>query len=381
MRRPTKAHDSQIAWGRLALAFDAEFKESDHPRDQDGQFKESGSGSSIGNKSSKAFSHAAYSSKPPLYRRSETQGTSSYIISNGMVRPYERGALLENPNSLLEYKIDVEHHGTRKVIGRIDHDEGGDFTFIADADKMQPVPYKLSSTPTKESVETQVGFNTAIKRGKKDGNWSDIDGKSEHFSDGYRQGLEELKSSSKEKIKEYISLLKSDDSAHDSQIALTTSPNAGMPMGTRRKKASDGAKALDCWSHLKRWHTTNTAQDAEFNESDHPRKSGKFVAKYGPGGSHEHRLHEMSGSKLDQEIAKLQALSSQVTTKFINSGRGYEKPTEIREKAKAGNDPLAEEYVHYRNELEPLQAHKERRGTHGEKFVRRQGAQRAAGLY
>lgn len=283
MRRPAKAHDSQIAWGRLlALAFDAEFKESEHPRDQDGQFSLTGAGSSASKtKLAKSFSHGAYSSKPPLYRSTESNGTSSYIVSNGMIRPYENGELLNSPNSLLEYKIDVEHHGIRRTIGRVEHDEGGGFTFVADTDKMQPVPYKLSSTPTKESVDRQVGFNTAIKRGKKDGNWSDLEGKLEHFSDGYRQGLEELKSSSKEKIKEYISLLKSDDSAHDSQIALTTSPNAGMPMGARRKRASDGAKALDCWSHLKRWHSAKTAQDAEFSENDHPRgKGGKFSSAF-----------------------------------------------------------------------------------------------------
>ena len=122
------------------------------------------------------------------------------------------------------------------------------------------------------------------------------------------------------------------------------------------------------------WERLSLAFDAGFNESDHPRKAGRFVAKYQMGGSHEHRLHEFSGAKLDQEISKLQALSSQVNTKFINSGRGQERPTEILEKAKSGNDPLAEEYVHYWHELAPLYAHQERRRIHGEKFVRREGA-------
>jgi hypothetical protein len=108
------------------------------------------------------------------------------------------------------------------------------------------------------------------------------------------------------------------------------------------------------------------AEDVLFNESDHPRdESGKF----GAGGSHANRIHELPKGKLHAEIAKASDKVSKVTTALIDAGRGNEKFSETKEKAAQG-DPMAKAYMAAHNEFQALVDHKGERDRLGEKFVR-----------
>lgn len=189
------------------------WSEADHPRGQPENAGQFGSGSG----KSKSKRHD-YSNMPPLAFKADRPGTSRYIISNGKVRPYEQGSLLDSVGSLLEYDIDVKHSGITKTTGRIEDHGDGHFVFESDSDKMQPVPYKMSGTPSPESVERQTGFDDTIKRGKN----TKTDGKSSDWLDGYRDALDVLKDETKEKVKEYIRMISSSDKAQD--MTLATDP-------------------------------------------------------------------------------------------------------------------------------------------------------------
>ena len=104
--------------------------------------------------------------------------------------------------------------------------------------------------------------------------------------------------------------------------------------------------------------------------------SRAFVPRYGPGGSHEHRIHELSGTRLDDEIKKAEAVHSKAVSGMINAGRGNERYNETFDKAKRGGDPLAQHLVDTWGEAKALYNHRDYRQSHGEKWVRAQGKKR-----
>ena len=104
----------------------------------------------------------------------------------------------------------------------------------------------------------------------------------------------------------------------------------------------------------------------------HDPHSGQFMPKYGSGGSHEHRLHELSSSQLENEINRASERSSQHNAAMIAAGRGTEKYSETAAKAKQG-DPLAHRRMALAAEEGALRGHREYRQSHGEKFVRAEG--------
>jgi hypothetical protein len=116
--------------------------------------------------------------------------------------------------------------------------------------------------------------------------------------------------------------------------------------------------------------------DQTFREGQHPRAAGgQFKPKYGPGGSHEHRLHELSNPQLEHEIGTAEERSSRHNTAMIEAGRGTEKFSESAEKAKQG-EPLARLRLAHAAEEAALRRHRDYRQSHGEKFVRAEGRRR-----
>jgi hypothetical protein len=116
--------------------------------------------------------------------------------------------------------------------------------------------------------------------------------------------------------------------------------------------------------------------DQTFREGQHPRAAGgQFKPKYGPGGSHEHRLHELSNPQLEHEIRTAEERSGRHNTAMIEAGRGTEKFSESAEKARQG-EPLARLRLAHAAEESALRRHRDYRQSHGEKFVRAEGRRR-----
>jgi 8-oxo-dGTP pyrophosphatase MutT (NUDIX family) len=209
------AANSGVPVGGRREGEDANWEEGKHPRNQ-GKFSSApgGSGRSSNNES-RSSKKIDYANRPPLAFHKDRPGTAHYIVNNGTIRPYEKGDLLDSVGSLLEYKIDVKHSGVTKTTGRVEDHGDGHFVFVSDVDKMQPVPYKMEEKPTPESVEKQSGFDFAIKKGKKGGDFKHIQEKSVDFSDGYREGLRALADEPKEKIKEYQDLISGNQARDD----------------------------------------------------------------------------------------------------------------------------------------------------------------------
>lgn len=227
------------------------FEESKHPRNQ-GKFSTSSGGSNKG--SGKKIDYAKY---PPLAFHKDRPGTARYIVTNGTIRPYEKGDLLDSIGSLLEYKVDVKHTGTTKTTGRVEDHGDGHFVFVSDADKMQPVPYKMEGKPTLESVDKQSGFDFALKQGKKGGDFKHIQGKSDNFSDGYREGLRVLTDEPKEKVKEYLELL----SGNQTQDALDPPKGRGEDEGTAHDPKTGQFTAIGTNEHRYIAHGRNGAEE------------------------------------------------------------------------------------------------------------------------
>jgi hypothetical protein len=109
-----------------------------------------------------------------------------------------------------------------------------------------------------------------------------------------------------------------------------------------------------------------------YDEVKHDPKTGQFAPKYGPGGSHEHRMHELSPRRLDEEYEKASKASSGTTHRLIEAGHGHTRYNEIAKMAEGGHD-LAKQHVITSGEQHALGSHREYRRTHGEKFVRMMG--------
>jgi hypothetical protein len=145
----------------------------------------------------------------------------------------------------------------------------------------------------------------------------------------------------------------------------------GFQWGRHGAKYADreGAERQAAAAHANGASDWLSAFDVEWNESDHPRdEQGKFAS----GGTHEHRMHELSAQQLRKEIDKARAKSSAIGSELINAGRGSEKYLETAAKAKEG-DPLAKRYVAATNEEMALVGHEGERQRLGEKFVRQRG--------